>query len=43
MNCIKLKDMKIKLFEITCFMNRASRYMVLKTLKQEDLSVIIEN
>ena len=33
MNSMKLKDMKIKLLEIIC-MNRASRYMILKYLKQ---------
>ena len=33
-NIIKLKDMKIKLLEIICFINRANRYMILKYLKQ---------
>ena len=28
MNCVKLKDMKLKLLEIICFMNQASRYMI---------------
>ena len=37
MNSIKLKDIKIKLLEIICFMNRASRYMILKYLKQQDI------
>ena len=34
MNCIKLKDMKIKLVEIVSFINGASRYMILKYFKQ---------
>ena len=33
MNCINFKDKKIKLLEITRFMNHASRYMILKYLK----------
>ena len=40
-NIIKLKDMKIKLLEIICFIKRASRYMILKYLKQYDLLVIV--
>ena len=40
-NIIKLKDMKIKLLEIICFINRANRYMILKYLKQYDLLVIV--
>ena len=30
MNYTKLKDMEIKLLDINCFINRASRYMVLE-------------
>ena len=39
MKCIKLKDMKIKLVEIVSFINGASRYMILKYFKQQDLLV----
>ena len=41
MNCIKLKDMKIKLLEIICFMNGAISYVILKYLKQFNLLVKI--
>ena len=34
MNCIKLKDMKIKLLEIISFMNGGSRDMILTYFKQ---------
>ena len=40
-NCKKIKDMKIKLLEIIRFMNRATRYMDLEYLKQQDLLVIV--
>ena len=33
-NCVKLKDMKIRLIDIFYFMNRARRYMILKYLKE---------
>ena len=34
MNCIKLKDMKVKLLEIISFMNGGSRDMILTYFKQ---------
>ena len=41
MKCIELNDMKIKLPEIICFMNQASRYMILKYLNQKGLLVLV--
>ena len=34
MSCLKLNDIQVKLLEIICFMNRASRYMIIEYLKQ---------
>ena len=33
MNCIKLKDIKIKFLEIICFTNQASRYKQVKAVE----------
>ena len=42
-NCVKLQDMKIRLIDIICFMNRARRYMILKYLNELDLFVVLFN